>query len=337
MSSVSGVPDILKLRAMGARQTEVKAQLARAQMEAVTGQRADRVAATGGDTSRLMALDRILSGIDARAPMLGLAAARAGATQTALETVQAAPDGLAVQLRDAALMQAPGQRAVTGAEAGGALRQAVDALNTGIGGRSLFGGAAGDARALASADDILAEVVALLDANPGDAAAAITAVDDFFAAGGGFETLAFLGAAENAPPVDLGDERMDYAVRADADALRDMLKGLALAAAVSRSTGFGADTAQDLALLDHAGGAVAAGDEGITLLRAGLGVAEARIESAQSRDAAEKTALRIARNDMVGRDEYEAATEVAELQNRLETLYAITAKTASLSFVNFLR
>ena len=56
-----------------------------------------------------------------------------------------------------------------------------------------------------------------------------------------------------------------------------------------------------------------------------------------TRDAAERTTLSIARMDLIGRDQYDAAVEVQELENRLQMIYAITARTAELSFVNFFR
>jgi flagellar hook-associated protein 3 FlgL len=337
MTGVAGVPDLLKLRGMAARQTEVKSQLMRAQQEAVTGQRADRVAATGGDTGRLMALDRVLAGIEARAPMLGLAATRADATQAALATLRDAPGGLGVSLADSASNASPTQRAVLATQADGALRQAMTALNTTLAGRALFGGAGGAGPAVAGADDLIAAVRAALASDP-DITVALAAVDDVFSddPASVFRTTIYRGSAEDAPPVDLGDERLSYAVRADDRAVRDLLKGLALAAALPGSA-HGSSAEAVVTAFGAAASALREGDTGLILRQAQLGAAEARIDAAQTGDAAERTALGIARNGMIGKDEYDAATEVAELQNRLEVLYAITARTANLSFVNYLR
>jgi len=74
----------------------------------------------------------------------------------------------------------------------------------------------------------------------------------------------------------------------------------------------------------------------VTRLRADLGAAEARIGQAESRIAAETTALQIARNDLVSVDVFETAGELEQVQFQLETLYTLTARAARLNLVNFL-
>jgi flagellar hook-associated protein 3 FlgL len=347
MSSASflNVPELLQRRRLSADNALVKQQLQKAQKELTTGLRQDRVSATNGDTSKLMALERLIGAIDGRATNLGLDKARAATMQSAFDTImstteklpalfwgeKAAPNNILVDVK--------------GLEAETALRHALDTLNGQFGGRGLFNGSAGPGAAFAAGGfaSAAAQIVDVarqaLNAGP-TPAAALTAVDDFFNAGAAIGGLTFDGdfwaGSGAAPSADFGSDKAAYAVRGDAQAVKDLLRGLALAAALPSST-FASNQVAAEEILNAAGSAVATGRDGIALEQARLGAVEARIDEVLTRDAAERTTLSIARMDLIGRDQYDAAVEVQELENRLQMIYAITARTAELSFVNFFR
>jgi len=347
MPSPLGAPDILSQRRLGAAQNEAKAALERARGELATGEQADRFKATGGDPARLTAIDRSLAMLDARTPLIGLARTRAAATQTALETAQTATGDLGVKLLADIRIGDLSSAGLHARDAATALAQVLGALNGSAGGRYLFSGAAVDAPAMAAADDVINFVVAGLNADP-DVTIALQAVDDFFTPPAppavttypGPETFsadAFLGDAADAPPVELTPgQRLPYAVRADAPEIRELIRGLALAAAAERSN-LAADPAAQRTVLEEAGRSLIAAGDGVTLLRSQLGGAEAALEAAQTRTAAERATLSIARNDMIGKDLYDAASEISSLEGRLQAIFAITARASELSFVNFLR
>ena len=85
------------------------------------------------------------------------------------------------------------------------------------------------------------------------------------------------------------------------------------------------------------GEAAIAARDGLTSLRARIGLAEERIDHASTRIAAERTALEIARNDIVGADPYETATKLQEVERQLQTLYTMTGRMSELSLTNYLR
>ena len=74
-----------------------------------------------------------------------------------------------------------------------------------------------------------------------------------------------------------------------------------------------------------------------TVLAGRLGVVQAVIDQAQTRNSAEESALKLARSDLLSVDSYEATTRMEAAQNQLETLYAVTARLSRLSLVDFLR
>lgn len=344
MALFANAPDILAGRLTAEAHARVKRDLAVAQQEVTTGLKADKVSALAGDTAQLMAIERHIGEIENRAPLLNLAKSRASATQTALESAQTRAAEIAAAQFDQGSNQSPVVRAARATEADAALRQLMATLNTAPGGRALFAGAAVDGDAVAGADALLNEVRTIFATATGlgeTVTQALARVEDFFDPASGAPTtidgtvIATGVTAATAPGVFLDDgERLDYAVRADDRSLRDLMKGYALAALAESSGYVGADAD---AIRDAAGAALSAGDAGVTLTRARLGAAEARIEDALVAQAAERTALTLARNDMIAVDEYEAATRLRRVEDQLQTLYAITARAANLSFVNFIR
>jgi flagellar hook-associated protein 3 FlgL len=346
MSSGSflAVPDLLQRRRMTTDNNQVKAQLTKAQTELTTGLRQDRVSATNGDTSKLMAIERSIAEIDARSPNVAMAQTRAAATQTALSSILSFTERLPTQFWDENFGQAGTKVELNGLDAETALKQVMDRLNSQVAGRGLFNGAAGPAATFNAgaeagpAEKLIVLVRQAIDLAP-DVATALSTVDDFFNNGGaiGGETFDdFFNGSGTAPAVDLGDSRTEYALKGDAQALKDVMRGLALAAA-TRGSLFEDDQSFVTGALRAAGDALATGRDGISTEQAKLGSIEARMEDTLARDSAEKTTLSIARMDLIGRDEYDAATEVRELENRLQMIYAITTRTADLSFVNFFR
>ena len=75
---------------------------------------------------------------------------------------------------------------------------------------------------------------------------------------------------------------------------------------------------------------------GVTALQAGLGDAEARLDTRVIRLTGERDALNLARQTLIAVDPYEAATQLEQAQTQLQTLYAVTARTARLSLTGYL-
>ncbi|TVQ57462.1 MAG: hypothetical protein EA355_04445 [Rhodobacteraceae bacterium] len=369
MSLPVGVPDLLSNAKLARAHAHAKRDLMRAQTEVATGEFQNRFAGTGGDPTRLLALDRALSRIEARTPNIAMARTRAAATQGALGEMATAAGDLGARLlagnRDGMIQGVK----IVGAEAEHALGQVIRALNTSVGGRSLFAGAAAERPAILTDASALVQVaktalnhyadganpppdgmtpvqaaLAALDAYfspiPGEAVAPWTEIGGDPADPNQKETFArdaYGGAETDAPPVELGDDdRLAYAVRADDAALKSLVKNLALAAAVAKSD-FAGNPQQMTALYDVAGKRLIADNDELTILRAGVGLSEQRIDRAQTRAAGERTALSMARADMVNRDPYDAATELTQIETQLQMIYSITARAANLSLLSFLR
>ncbi|MHA3979936.1 flagellin [Halovulum sp. GXIMD14794] len=291
-------------------------------------------AATRGDLAPVFGIDAALQRLEVRDQGLSLASARSAAAQQSLATVQQAAGNLGLDLGAAVSRGDPVSTSALQATASGVLEAVVNALNTSFGGRTLFSGAGQDGPALAGAGQIIAEVANIVG-SAADAASAVAAVDAWFdTPGGGFETIAYLGSTTDAAAVEIADEtRLSYLPRADDAALRDTMKALALIAVAPFAT-----TAGDReALLAEGAGQLVAAEQAVTGLRAALGSDEERIAQAKETTEAERNALARSRNDLVGVDQYEAATRFAEVEGQLQSLYTVTARLSGLSLTNYLR
>ncbi len=334
----TGLPDLLTSNRLSRDMSRVNQDLTVVAKELSTGRRSDLVAATNGDPSRLYTIERDVSALTLRSQNLALASGRSEVMQAALTSAGEALENIDLRLAGAAEIDDFGSAQRIAAGARSAFETVVQAMNSRFGERMLFSGADASGPALADADAILDEIAARVAAAP-DAASVQAAIDDyFFTDPTGFETTGYLGSTSNASAVELAEgERLDYAVRADDDAVRASLAALASVVVGVEGTVPALDQNQTLALYGAAALDGIAARNQLTDVQARLGVAEERIEIATVRIDAERSTLEQALNNIVRRDPYEAATEFQALQAQLEMVFNITARLSSLSLNGFLR
>ncbi|MEM8755169.1 MAG: flagellin, partial [Pseudomonadota bacterium] len=316
---------------------DVERDLTRASEELTTGRKTDLVAATNGDPTRLFAIERDISLNESRRTSIDLAVGRSTVAQASLAQVQNAVADFGPRLAAATSVRDIGAAERIAAEARDAFSQAVAALNSRFGDRSVFAGAAADGPALADAEDILADVAAAAAAAT-DPADAIAAVESYFNDPGGFDATGYLGSVDDVEAAEIGPgERLDYAVRGDRQELRDALSALAIAV-VGVEGGFPGDTIDGrLDVLEASALRSVSAEAGVIELRSELGVAEERLEQATVRASAEDAFLQTARNRIVERDQFQAATEFTALETQLQTIFSVTARLSNLTLTNFLR
>lgn len=315
----------------------LKANLTRLSREMTTGLRDDISSALSGDFGPMADIERLLTTVKSRQTSASEAAFVTEAMQTSLESIQEngrALNSALLTVRDtdnATTRQAIAQNARE------RFSMLTDTLNTNIAGRTLFGGGATDRAAIASASDMLAALKAATAAET-NADGVIAVVDDWFdTPGGGFETSGYLGSDTPMAVFQFGaGDRVQPDFRADDPALREVMKGFALAALVGEGTLAGNPTGQ-IALLRAAGERMVNADQALTSLRAELGLAQERIEDADTRLSAEQTSLELARNQLIAVDPYEAASELEATYSQLETFYTVTSRLARLNFTDFMR
>lgn len=320
------------------RQTSgLKSEMARLASELTTGQKADLGASLAGDFGPFAGIERSLRAIAAYTTANSEAAGMLTASQLALENVQSIGRDLSTALLTASSSEDVVLIGATAEDARQKFSAVVSTLNTSMADRTLFGGAATDRPALATGEEMLAQIAAAT-AGETTAAGIVAAVEAWFDdAGGGFETMGYLGSNSDMGPMMIAeDETVSVGVRADSQVIRDTLKGYALMSLIVDGALAGQVTEQaDLAAA--AATQLLAADGDITDVRARIGAVEARIEDAQARNAAERSAYELARTELVGADPYQTATELQAVYAQIETLYTVTARIAGLKFTDYMR
>lgn len=335
MTELPTVGDLARQLVLRRQNADVRAELDRLTGEISTGRKSDLAGSVAGDFTVLAAVERDLANLAAYGTATSELDARTTAMQTALGNVQSITDEFFPQLLGAPGIGQESYVRNLAEDARVRLDSVVGALNVSFGDRTLFAGAATTGPALADSEVILAAVEAAA-AGATDPAGVEAAVTAWFAPGGGFDTIGYLGSADPiaaqpvSPVQDLG-----VAITASDDRMRDILAGLALAALADRPPVAGA-LPQQSALAARAGEALLRSQTGLSTLRGEVGAVQAELESVISRNGAEETALRITRGDIADADIFDAATQLEAVQGQLELLYAITARSAQISLTRFL-
>ncbi|WP_204112688.1 flagellin [Shimia biformata] len=335
--NLNRIGDLAEHFVLRRQNVEMKRQLGDLTAEMASGRRSDLANPLTGDYTYLSDIERSLQLLAGFSNSTREAALLTDAMQNVLELVQTTTTELGRNTLTVA-----GSQLTTGYEIASQrgvedFRTLVSALNTTQAGRSLFGGTATGRNALAPADEILAELRAVTSGlmTPGDV---VAAVDDWFhAAGGGFETVGYIGATDNLSPAQVsGDTWVNLDLRADDGRLRNVLRDTALIALASDPV-VGFSTLVQTEVLKTGAEGLIANQADLTQMRAGVGNAQERIEHARVRNEAERTASEMARTELIAIDPYDTATRLENVQTQLESLYAVTARMSRMSLLDFLR
>lgn len=317
--------------------SQLKSEMDRLSLELSSGRVADTSKAVRGDYTGLSEIEEASASLGAFKTANSEAALFVENAQSVLSFIQ----GLSGEAAPALLMASNTNNNelvdATTSDIKQKLEAVVSSLNTQTTGRSLFSGTATDRAALASVDDMLADLTPLLAAET-TAAGAMTVIDSWFDdAGGGFETMGYTGSATALAPIKIGPGReANFEITAADNAIRGVLKGLTVAALISEGMMNSYGTERQL-LLQNAGEALLSNENELSGLRAATGTAEAHIEEMRVQNETEVHALDLARTKVLGSDPYKAATELEAVQIQLETLYTVTARLSRLNLVDFLR
>jgi flagellar hook-associated protein 3 FlgL len=328
------VGDMAQSLILSRRNATLKDAIQDLMTEATTGLAVKRTERVRGDFVPLAGIEASLTQLDAFRLVTVEAGSIAGHMQIALGSMSDSGSALSAALLAAATSNSTSRVDTLGEEAKQRLQGALSALNTRMGAKSLFAGVATDRAAMAGPDTLMTALDGVVAGalTSGDVE---TALNAWFADPGGFAATMYQGGA-SLEPVAIGrDQTAEIDVTALDPAIVDTLKGLAMAALLSRGVLASSHVARaDLA--KRAGESLASSQTGMAELEARLGTTEAAITAAGVQNDAEKSALETARLGLLSVDPYETAAKLQEAQNQLETLFSLTARMSRLSLVNYL-
>jgi flagellar hook-associated protein 3 FlgL len=334
---VNGGSDLARLQALQKQAFDTRSKLDVAAQELSTNLKASRFEATGGNLTRLFALERSLDRNAVYSQNIGLMELRLDVMQESLGRILTPAEDMAIALSESV---SRGDYATSMLHATAARRDfaaTVGILNTQVAGQSLFAGTATDSAALAPADAILADLDALAAGAP-DAATAIAAIEAYFTPpAGAFYATGYTGSTDDLTPVEIGEgQRLDYGMRADNPGLVAVLQAQAIAAVVAGGA-FAGNQPEQMAMLGEAGAQLLAAKEGVLDLRSGVGSLQEDVERAKAERVGERDTLELARTKIVATDPLEAASAYQTLQFQLESIYTVTSRLANLRFANYMR
>lgn len=333
-----GYPDLLSSSVLSRSASRTSLDLARVTEELTSGLKSDLIEATGGDPIRLYQIERDLRLDESYRTNIDLAVGRTTVTQNALEKIQQATAPFGVELLSKVSASDLIGSDVIASSARNAFESIVSTLNSRFGDRSLFAGAATDRAAMAESDEILAELASRVS-GAADATTVSNIVNDyFFTDPAGFATTGYIGSTENAASAEVAEgERLDYALRADDDVFRESLRSIALVVIAAEENYAGSSREAKDALFVEAGNETLSAAANIIETRGKLGVVEARIEELRVQGEASRLVLEQARNRIIVRDQFEAATEFSAIETQLQSIFSITSRLSGLNLTNFLR
>ncbi len=334
---ITGASDLARMQALQGRAIHTRNALDRAALEFTTHQKASRFEATGGNLTRLFALERSLDRNTVFSETISLTELRLDVMQESLGRLLAPVGALGIDLAATTGIGDQAGSLLHAATARGEFVAAVGTLNTQVAGQSLFAGIATDGAALAPGEAILAEIEALTAgaATPADAIAAIEAY--FARPAGGFYATGYIGSTTGLSAVEIGDgQRLDHGLRADADEIVGVLRSHAFAAVVAGGA-FAGDWPAQREMLSHASGQMLSAKEGLLGLRGAVGSAQETVERARASRIAERDTLDLARSKLIGVDPLEAASRFQALEAQLASIYEVTARLGNMRFMNFMR
>ncbi|MEM6489069.1 MAG: hypothetical protein AAF677_12525 [Pseudomonadota bacterium] len=311
----------------------LRTDLNRLQTETVTGQAEDPANALDGATAAGRARAQRLDRINAWQEAAEFGEMRARAQQDTLGVVRDTAQSLTDSLRTAASVATAGARTLAIDEARAALEGMLSALNQSFGGRALFAGDAPDAAAFADDDAVIAAIGTAIGGST-DPAAIETAVAGIFDDPVTYAGTVYVGGTGSAPGVgvDTG-ETVDDAVSGLDEGIRGVLRETATVAALAGSQGDDDVLARQLSTAaDRLTSEIAR----LEISNARAGQAEASLADAQTRLAAERTALAIAAAEATAVDPFAAAAAFNATESALSTLFAATGRLSQLTLANFL-
>ena len=337
MTRFNSVSDLARSYQLRLSQTSLKTKLDTLSQESTSGVKADIASALQGDLGRISQIESRLTMLKTYGNNLSEAQSLFSGMQDAATAIQALASKTGPVLVSDALTSSDPTLQVHLRKAPDELRAVLSALNTTVAGRSAFSGSRTDQAAVVGYDDLIAQLTAAVGGAT-TAAAITTAINGYFdspAGAGGFADIGYLGDDNGTTSISVApDKALGSDLTANSGEFRAALKGFAILAFAAEATTLDSQTLRDLSRA--AGGHLVSGRDQLSLAMAGIGQQEEQAAKFQTANAAESSAMTLARNGLIAADPYETATALKEIQANIETLYTLTSRLSSLTLTDYL-
>lgn len=307
--------------------SELRTQIADRSLEATTGQQADLVKHLNGRIDYALLGDQALKDNADDQARIGLRNIRLSLTENTLGSIRDLTSGLTLNMQTGIGLSDSNLQDTVAAQAHEALNDVLSRLNVRHGERYLFSGDATATQPFLDADALLSDIGALTLTST-DAADFAAQVQTYFDdPAGGFQTSFYQGAT-SASDAD--------SVLANQTAFSDLFLGLSILALNRPGQNVpwaaGGTPAMDLAL-DR----LERGRTAMVEIESGVGIRQASLANELDLLVREESLITNSFQDLVGKDQFEAASQLKNLEANLEASYLLTSRLSNLSLLNFLR
>lgn len=323
----TGFPDLLQFATFDRSISTTKRALTDASQELVTGQKAELSRALAAQAGEYNLVQKALQDIENNETRLGLVTDRFATASSAMGLIRQTVNGFGPEAET--LITSGGATGDTQvrATARSYLETVFSTLNTSHAGRKIFAGDEVGSRAIASAEEFLADLESSIGGlNEVDRDAAI---DAYFADGGQFDTAIYDGGAGNTSSVELlNGAKVQNTVRADDPAFKSIIEGLARVA-------FSPTVASE-AWAENVNQLLTRGETGLIDLEADLGRQQRLVDESLALSDEERIILNETTNRLAGVDAFEAANRVQQLEVQLTAAFQMTSRLSQLTLSNFI-
>lgn len=338
MTNSVSIGDLSRAALLRQANTQLKSRLLVLTQESASGVKSDMAQAVGGNFGHLAQVEARLTTLAAYRETAAAAQAELAGLQAALETIGKIGSEIGNGMSSGVSATDETSISIRSRQARDDLNAVVGLMNVEIGGRFLLSGSAVETRPMGDAAGILADARAQV-AGLTDPAAIAAAISGWFAAApgqGGFADTWFGGNTDTRTVAISSQAAVTQTLTGLDPSFRDILKGLVLGA-LADDHAVALAREDKAALVVQAGATTLAGVRALTMRRAEVGMQEEAIARDAARNAAETTAMSIARTRIVEADPYETASALTQTETSLQNLYALTARLSRLSLTDYLR
>lgn len=329
---VASLPDLLSSGVFSRVTSKIRSDLNTAALEAVTGRRDDLTSAAKGQTGQVHRAQTVVDLARAAQTRLALATGRYTQAATALESVRTLTENMGSEALQVATSGDATGIATSAQSAEGAIKSAFQLLNTRFDGRALFAGDQADVGAVGDPQSMIDAAKAIAGSG-GSIEDRLAQIDDYFSDGGTFDTSVYIGGRGEAAPVTLSNGlRLDPITTANSGAMRDLMKGMVIVAASIELP-----PQEIVAWVRQGASLIRTAQDSLVIEEAALGTSLNRLSEADQQTEREVLTAQAKMDRVIGRDPFEAASEIQDLETRLQAAYTLTSRISNLSLVNFLR
>lgn len=338
MTNSVSIGDLSRAALLRQANTQLKSRLLVLTQESASGVKSDMAQAVSGNFGHLAQVEARLTTLAAYRETAAAAQAELTGLQAALETIGKIGSEIGNGMSSGVSATDETSISIRSRQARDDLNAVIGLMNVEIGGRFLLSGSAVETRPMGDAAGILADARAQI-AGLTDPAAIAAAISGWFDAApglGGFADTWFGGNTDTRTVATSSQAAVTQTLTGLDPSFRDILKGLVLGA-LADDPAVALAREDKAALVAQAGATALAGVRALTMRRTEVGMQEEAIARDAARNAAETTAMSIARTRIVEADPYETASALTQTETSLQNLYALTARLSRLSLTDYLR